>query len=261
MSVLSPIQRLRNTLNSSIAAGTFSFVVTLIAWELLGRWFQVRPIILPLPSAILHELTNEWYWYLEQSSYTLSITLGGFVMAVVGGVSISLLLVSSRRFARFGYPLIVAFNSIPKVALAPLLVIWMGTGAEPKLAIAFLVAVFAIIVDTVHGLKSVPTDIQDLGRVMRGSWWAFFIKVRLPAALPSLIAGMKVAISLALVGAIVGEFVSSQRGLGYVIMSAQGTFDTVRVFAALFLLALIGLVLYGALVLLERRAMPWRSEH
>jgi NitT/TauT family transport system permease protein len=261
MSTNTLFRRCHNALYSPIGAGSLAFIVTLVAWELIGFWLQIRPIILPLPSAIFHELVSEWSWYIEQASYTLSITLGGFVMAVVGGVLISLLLVGSRIFSRFFYPLIVAFNSIPKVALAPLLVIWMGTGAEPKLAIAFLVAVFAIIVDTVHGLRSVSPDIQDLGRVLRGSPWAFFIKVRLPAALPSLITGMKVAISLALVGAIVGEFVSSQRGLGYVIMSAQGTFDTVRVFAALFLLAVIGLLLYGALVLLERKAMPWRIDH
>jgi len=109
----------------------------------------------------------------------------------------------------------------------------------------------------------VPPDVMDLGRVLRGRWYDFFFKVKLPSALPSIIAGMKVAISLALVGAIVGEFVSSQRGLGYVIMSAQGTFDTPRVFAALFILALMGMLLYGALVWLEERATPWRapSEH
>ena len=152
----------------------------------------------------------------------------------------------------------VALNSVPKVAVAPLFVIWMGTGAEPKIAIAFLIAVFAIIVDTLHGLRSVPQDVLDVARVLKGRPLAVFWKVRLPGALPSIVAGMKVAVSLALVGAIVGEFVSSQRGLGYVIMSAQGTFDTVRVFAALLVLAAIGLLLYGALVWVERALTPWR---
>ncbi|KAG1205277.1 hypothetical protein G6F35_011741 [Rhizopus arrhizus] len=115
------------------------------------------------------------------------------------------MLVGSRWFERFIYPLIVALNSVPKVAIAPLFVIWMGTGAEPKIAIAFLIAVFAIIVDTVHGLRSVPQDVLDLGRVLKGSRCDFFFKVRLPSALPSILAGMKVSISLALVGAIVGH--------------------------------------------------------
>ncbi|HBT34412.1 MAG TPA: ABC transporter permease [Pusillimonas sp.] len=243
------------------AAGLFSLVVVLIVWEVICRVFEVREIMLPLPTDILAELYNEAAWYASQTLYTLWITVLGFVLAVVGGVLIAVALVSSRLFERFLYPLIIGFNSVPKVALAPLFVVWMGTGAEPKIAIAFLIAVFAIIVDTVHGLRSVPQDVTDLGRVLKGTSWDFFFKVKLPCALPSVVAGMKVAMSLALVGAIVGEFVSSQRGLGYVIMSAQGVFDTVRVFAALFILAAMGVVLYGALVWLERRATPWRQVH
>jgi NitT/TauT family transport system permease protein len=147
------------------------------------------------------------------------------------------------------------------VALAPLLVIWMGTGYEPKIAMAFLISVFAVLADAAHGLRSVPQDVLDLGRVLKGSWLDFFLKVRLPSALPSILTGMKVAIALSLVGAIVGEFVASQRGLGYVILSAQGTFDTTRVFAAVLLLALLGLVLYGILAWAERKATPWRVTH
>src|SRR5690606_13996458 len=136
-----------------------------------------------------------------------------------------------------------SFNSVPKVALAPLMVVWMGTGAMPQIAVAFLIAVFAIIVDAVHGLRSVPSDVHDLGRVLKGSSFDFFFKVRLPCAMPSILAGMKVAISLALVGAIVGEFVASQRGLGYIILMAQGNFDTPRVFAALVILGAMGMAL------------------
>lgn len=243
------------------AAGMFSLVVVLIVWEVACRVLHVRAIMLPLPSQILAELAAEFPWYMQHSLYTLLTTLAGFALSVVGGVLIAVALVGSRMFERFLYPLIIGFNSVPKVALAPLFVVWLGTGAEPKIAIAFLIAVFAIIVDTVHGLRSVPQDVIDLGKVLKGSAWDFFFKVKLPCSLPSIVAGMKVAMSLALVGAIVGEFVSSQRGLGYIIMSAQGTFDTVRVFAALFLLAVMGLVLYGALAWIERRATPWRQIH
>jgi NitT/TauT family transport system permease protein len=247
----------------AVAAGTFSSIVFLLVWEVAARLLGVRPILLPLPSQVLLELAAEWRWYLGHAGYTLMTTVAGFLLSVIGGVLIGALIVGSRVAERFLYPLIVALNSVPKVAVAPLFVIWLGTGAEPKVAIAFLIAVFAIIVDTIHGLRSVPPDVTDLGRVLRGRWYDFFFKVKLPSALPSIIAGMKVAISLALVGAIVGEFVSSQRGLGYVIMTAQGTFDTPRVFAALFILALMGMLLYGALVWFERRAMPWRppAEH
>ncbi|OZI18594.1 ABC transporter permease [Bordetella genomosp. 9] len=241
------------------AAGAASLVLFLLIWEAAVRLLHVKPIMLPLPSSIGVELYNDAAWYAGQAGYTLMTTLAGFALSVLAGVGVAVLLVGSRWFESVLQPLIVALNSVPKVAVAPLFVIWLGTGAEPKIAIAFLIAIFAIIVDTVHGLRSVPKDILDLGRVLKGSRRDFFFKVRLPCALPSILAGMKVAISLALVGAIVGEFVSSQSGLGYVIMTAQGTFDTVRVFAALFVLAFIGLALFGALAWLERKATPWRQ--
>ncbi|MET0963092.1 MAG: ABC transporter permease [Noviherbaspirillum sp.] len=231
-----------------------------LLWELLVRLLHVRPIMLPPPSTVFVELWAERAWYLDHAWYTLLTTLSGFALAVVFGVAIAVLLVSSKWFESAAYPLIIAMNSVPKVAVAPLFVIWMGTGAEPKISIAFLIAIFAIIVDTVHGLRSVPKDVLDLGRVLRGSALDFFFKVRLPSALPSILTGMKVAISLALVGAIVGEFVASQRGLGYVILSAQGTFDTPRVFAAIIVLVAMGIALFGALAWLERAATPWRRQ-
>lgn len=250
---------MKHPIVAAIGAGLLSTAVLLLLWELVGRATGVRPIVLPLPSQVLLELGREWRWYLGHAGYTTMTTLAGFALSVVGGVLIGTAVASSARCERFIYPMVVALNSVPKVAVAPLFVIWMGTGTEPKIAIAFLIAVFAIIVDTLHGLRSIPQDVLDVARVLKGRPLAVFFKVRLPGALPSIVAGMKVAISLALVGAIVGEFVSSQRGLGYVIMSAQGTFDTERVFAALFALALIGLLLYGALVWLERVLTPWRS--
>jgi NitT/TauT family transport system permease protein len=236
-----------------------SLVGFLLLWEVLVRMLHVKPIMLPPPSTILLELSTEWTWYLDHAWYTLLTTLAGFILAVVGGVGIAVLLVSSKWFESAVYPLIIATNSVPKVAVAPLFVIWMGTGAEPKIAIAFLIAIFAVIVDTVHGLRSVPQDVLDLGRVLKGSSLDFFFKVRFPCALPSILTGMKVAISLALIGAIVGEFVSSQRGLGYVILSAQGTFDTPRVFAAIFVLVVMGVGLFGLLAWSEKHAMPWRQ--
>lgn len=249
----------RNTRRSVLGLG--SMLVVLALWELAVHLLKVRPITLPPPSAVLLELANEWRWYLDHAYYTLLTTVGGFVLSVVVGVGVAMLLVGSRTFEDSVYPVIVGLNSVPKVAVAPLFVIWMGTGYEPKIAMAFLISVFAVLVDAAHGLRSVPQDVLDLGRVLKGSALDFFLKVRLPCALPSILTGMKVAIALSLVGAIVGEFVASQRGLGYVILSAQGTFDTTRVFAAVLLLAVLGLVLYGALAWAERKATPWRVAH
>ena len=132
------------------AAGAVSLAVFLLLWEGLGRALEVRPIMLPLPSQIALELAAEWRWYADQAWYTLMTTVAGFAVAVVGGVLIAVMLVSSRWCESFLYPLIVALNSVPKVAIAPLFVIWLGTGAEPMIAIAFLIAVFAVIVDTVR---------------------------------------------------------------------------------------------------------------
>lgn len=231
----------------------------LVIWEGCVHAFGVKAVILPPPSAVLLELIKEPVWYLGHAWYTLLVTLGGFAMAVVLGVALAVLIVESKLFEKTVYTLIVGMNSVPKVAIAPLFVIWLGTGAEPKIAIAFLIAVFAIVIDTVLGLRSVPPDILDLGRALRGTRTMMLWRIRFPCALPSMFAGMKVAIGLALVGAIVGEFVSSQRGLGYVILAAQGTFDTARVFAAIFLLAVLGILLFALLGRIERILLPWHA--
>ena len=237
----------------AVLAGVF------FLWEAGVRALQVKPIILPPPSAVFADLFSAPGWYLGHAWYTLIVTLGGFALAVLVGVLLAVLIVESRLLDKSIYALIVALNSVPKVAVAPLFVIWLGTGAEPKVAIAFLIAVFAIVIDAVLGLKSVPPDILDLARSLRGGRLATLWRIRFPCALPSLFAGMKVAISLALVGAIVGEFVSSQRGLGYVILSAQGMFDTARVFAAILVLAAMGVALFWLIALLERLAIPWHA--
>lgn len=230
-----------------------------LAWEAAVRLLAVKPVILPPPSAIWVEFWSDPVWYLRHGWYTLLVTLGGFGIALVVGVFLAVVIVESTIMEQTVYALIVGLNSVPKVAVAPLFVIWLGTGVEPKIAIGFLIAVFAIVIEMVLGLKSVPPDILDLAKSLRGGRLATLWRIRFPCALPSLFAGMKVAISLALVGAIVGEFVSSQRGLGYVILIAQGTFDTARVFAAIMVLAVMGVVLFWLVASAERLAIPWHS--
>jgi NitT/TauT family transport system permease protein len=203
------------------------------------------------------ELLEFPLWFAEQSLYTLGVTLLGFGLATVLGVLFAVLITEWRVLDRLLFPLFVALNSVPKVALAPLFIIWFGTGAEPKVAIAFLIAVFAIVIDAALGLRSVPTDTLDLARILRGSRLKVLLRIKIFCAMPHIFAGAKVAMSLALVGAIVGEFVSSQRGLGYVILTAQGVFDTPRVFAAITLLAVLGVALVGAVSVIERIALPW----
>jgi len=242
--------------------GVMAFVVLLVlfgVWELAVRAFGIKQIVLPAPSAVWTEFWDGPMWYMTHAWYTLVVTLAGFGLALAIGVALAVLIVESRIMEQTVYALIVGLNSVPKVAVAPLFVIWLGTGVEPKIAIGFLIAVFAIVIDAVLGLKSVPPDILDLAKALRGGRFATLWRIRFPCALPSLFAGMKVAISLALVGAIVGEFVSSQRGLGYVILSAQGTFDTARVFAAIMVLAVMGVLLFWLVARAERLAIPWHA--
>jgi NitT/TauT family transport system permease protein len=231
--------------------------VFLLVWEAGCRLFLVRPILLPPPTLVLRELAESPAWFAEQTAYTLGITLAGFAVAAVLGVLFAVVIVEWKVLDRVLFPLFVALNSVPKVALAPLFIIWFGTGAQPKIAIAFLIAVFAVVIDTTLGLRSVPPETLDLARTLRGSRLKVLLRIKIFCAMPHLFAGLKVAMSLALVGAIVGEFVSSQRGLGYVILSAQGMFDTPRVFAAIAILAVLGVALVGAVTAAERLALPW----
>jgi NitT/TauT family transport system permease protein len=227
------------------------------AWEGAVRTLGVKPIVLPAPSVILAELAANLPWYLGHAWYTLITTLAGFAVAVLVGIALAVVIVESRLLESTVYALIVGLNSVPKVAVAPLFVVWLGTGYEPKIAIAFLIAVFAVVIDTVLGLRSVPADVLDLAHSLRGSRFDVLFRIRFPCALPAIFSGMKVAISLALVGAIVGEFVAGSKGLGFQILVAQGQFDTIRVFVSLLLLGVVGTVLFLFVDYAERLLLPW----
>ncbi|MGE0746614.1 MAG: ABC transporter permease [Rhodospirillales bacterium] len=238
---------------------------TVVVWEAVCQIFSLPTVLLPAPSLVFADMAKSTDWIFVHTSYTLFATLLGFGLAVVFGVAIAVAIVYSPFLERTLYTLLVAFNSLPKVALAPLFIIWMGTGMSPKVAIALVIAIFAIVIDMVLGLRSVDPDMLDLAKTCNASPLQTLLKIRFPNALPSLFAGMKVAIGLALVGAIVGEFVAADRGLGYVIQSAQGMFDTTRMFTGLVLLGLLGTILFFLIDLAERLMLPWhvsrRSDH
>lgn len=230
---------------------------SIVVWEAAVRLFGVRKFILPAPSAIVVDLWHEPGYFLQQTGYTLGTTALGFALAVVLGLGLAVAIVHSRFLDRTLYTFLVVLNSIPKVALAPLFVIWLGTGIEPKVAIALMIAIFSIVIDAVLGLRSVDPEALNLARVSRAPAWAVLWKIRLPNALPYIFSGMKVAISFALVGAIVGEFVAGEVGLGSVILQAQSTFDTTRAFAAILLLGVMGTVLFFLVEQAERWMLPW----
>lgn len=251
----------RKALLSRVPPELLAVVLSIVLWDQLVRWLEIPAVALPSPASVSRELVDHPAYYLNQGMSTLGNTLFAFVLSLIFGVALAVGIVYSKLLERSIYALLVALNNMPKVALAPLFVIWLGTGTASKVGMAFLISLFAIVIDSVLGLRSLDPDYIDLGRSMRGSPLKMLIKLRLPAALPSIFSGMKVAMSLCLVGAIVGEFVAAQKGLGYVILSAQGLFRTDRVFSAIIVLAVMGTVLYYVLEYAERKLLPWHASH
>ena len=232
-------------------------VGSLVMWEAAVVLFEVREFLVPRPTVVGATMFDDPLWMLSHTWHTLLETIIGFVLAVILGVVLAVLIVSSRFLEETLYILLVTLNSIPKVAVAPLFVVWMGTGLSPKVAIATMIAIFVIVIDMVLGLRSVDPEMIDLARSMKASKAKTLLKIRFPHALPNLFAGMKVGITLALIGAIVGEFVASDEGLGYVILVAQGQFDTPQMFVAIVLLAILGTILFFLVDLAEKIFLPW----
>lgn len=233
-----------------------TFIVLFIAWEVIVRAFNINPVLLPAPSQIFTVMLNlqqEYYVPWELHIWvTLSEILLGFGLAAAIGIGLALLIVYSTTLEKVLLPLIVFTEVLPKIAVAPLLLIWVGYGTEPKILIAFLIAFFPIVVATAAGLRNVDPDLIDLLRIMKASKFQTFVKVRFPNAIPHIMSGLSIGMASAVIGAIVGEFVASDVGLGFLIVNAQYTLQTPMAFASLFYIAIIGLLLFGAVTAAER---------
>jgi len=234
-----------------------TLVGVLAIWEAVIRVFKIPNFIMPAPSAILAEGWEWRYRFIGHTWVTLYETLGGFALSVAVGVPLAVLIVYSPAMRNALYPLIVLTQSVPKIAIAPVLLLVLGAGEIPKVIVAFLVAFFPVVVDTATGLAATPPELLDLSRSYRASAFKTFLKVRLPMALPFFFAGAKVAITLSVIGAVVGEFVGSDRGLGYVILSATSYWKTELAFSSMILLSLMAILLFGAVELVERLTCPW----
>jgi NitT/TauT family transport system permease protein len=232
-----------------------AFLVILVAWQLAG--LKVPRYILPTPLDAFGELWTRGPLLAQHAAITLQEIALGFGLAVLVSVPCGLAVAFSRSVERVVMPVLVFTQLIPKIALAPLFIIWFGFGLFPKVFMTFLLSFFPIVIDAVVGFRSLDQEIIYLTRSMGLSPWQAFRKVRLPHALPNIFAGLKVAITLATVGAIIGEFVGSDRGLGYLLLVAGGDLRTELLFATLIVLTAIGLVLYYLMTLLERLAIPW----
>lgn len=234
-------------------------VALVVVWEFGVRLGNIPAYLLPPPTAVLQSLVSDWKVIYLNIFPTMVAIIGGFALSVVIGIPLATLIVFSRLAERIIYPPMIASQAIPKVAVAPLFVVWMGFGVIPKIWIAFLIAFFPVVIDTVVGLRSVQPEMLQLGRSMGGGTLRVFLKLRLPNALPNIFAGLKVAIALAVVGAITGEFVGSQSGLGYLLTSASGQMDTALVFAVLVTISVIAMLLFMVIEALEKLVIPWHS--
>ena len=232
-------------------------LITVTLWWLATIVFHLDPFFVPSPSDVVESFLKTPHFLVEETWITLQRVLAGFAVAVAGGLVIAVLLAASMVVERMAMPVLAAVNAVPKVALAPLLLVWMGFGNAPKIVMVVLVSFFPVIVSTMAGLTSTPADLRDLARSLKASWWQTFVKVRLIWALPQVFVGLKVATPLAIIGAVIGEVVNPDHGLGSVIAGSGASNDTPLAFAALVLLALTGVILFYVVAGVERILVPW----
>ena len=233
------------------------FVGLLVAWQLAVSVLKIREYLLPSPWAVLRAVVDfriPWWSHLWVTSAEI---LGAFLLAGVVGVLLGTAIAWSPAASSALVPFLVFVNTLPKVAVAPLFLLWLGYGIVPNMLIGALIGFFPVVINTAVGLTQVDEDMLDLGRVFNAPKWKVFAKIRIPNAAPYILSALKVTATAAVVGAIVGEFIASQKGLGYVIITTQGSMNTPVAFAALVWISLVGLAVYGAVVLAARVMVPW----
>ena len=221
-----------------------------VIWQLWVSMGEIPDYVMPSPGATLLSLGEDYGW-IHNTYVTAVEVFGGYFLAVVAGVSLALLFTWFKTVEAMFMPLMVSLNMIPKVALGPLFIVWLSYGIGPNIIISFSICFLPILLTMERGLKETDADLLDLVRSLRASRWQIFTKIQLPGSLPYLFSGMKVAVVLAVAGAIVGEFIASQEGLGYLMLQVQVTMDTAAMFMAVLLITAIGVVLYSIVLLLE----------
>jgi NitT/TauT family transport system permease protein len=234
---------------------------TILLWEFLSKRSGLPEFILPAPSRVMNRGISAVLdgTLLRHTLTTLSEVIAGLLLGLAVATVLGYLLARSPSLERIASPYIVASQSIPIVAIAPLLVIWFGPGRFSKVLICALIVFFPVLVNTIVGVRSVPNDLRDLMRSLRASRWQIFSKLELPAAMPVLLGGLKIGATLAVIGAVVGEFIGSDEGLGFLINLGRGLFDTSLVFVAVIMLVVIAMGLFGFVALLERYLLRWQN--
>jgi NitT/TauT family transport system permease protein len=241
-----------------LAAPLLGLAILLI-WQVCVPLFGISEFVLPSPSTIIKRMATDYQLLLSHTYVTLLEVLFGFGLAVLTGVPTALAIFYWRLFEKAVYPLLVALQTIPKAALAPLLVLYLGYGWAPKIFLAFLISYFPIVISTVVGLQALDKAMVNLARSMGASETQTFFKIRLPSALPNIFAGFKVGVSLAVIGAVIGEYVASEKGLGYLQLQANSQFDTALNFASVLMISAIGVLLFAIIGFLEQKIVYRRE--
>ena len=240
-----------------------SVVVALILWQLFTTFSEIPSFIFPKPievwTKLITVIENGSLFY--HTLVTLQEVIVGLALGLTAAIITGFLLAKSRLVERVLSPYIVASQSIPIVAIAPLLVIWLGPGILSKILTSALIVFFPVLVNTIVGLRSVPCELYDLMRSLQASTWQRIIKLEIPAAMPVFLGGLRIGATLAVIGAVVGEFVGADKGLGFLVNVGRGLYDTALVFVAVFTLVLLALGLYGSVVYLEKHLLSWQKRN
>ncbi len=232
-------------------------IVFLIVWQVGVIIAKFPPYLLPTPTLIFEQFVKEFPRLLTHSWVTIYEMLFGYALAVAVAVPLAIAITTWRRFDEFITPTLLFFQTVPKIAIAPLFLVWFGVGPTPKVLVAFLISFFPIVIDTAVGLRSITPEMIDLARSMGASQLQIFSQFRLPTSLPYLFSGLKVAATLAVAGAVVGEFVGADKGLGYLLLVTNSNMQTALMFAVIVALTVIGLVFFYAIEFLESLLIPW----
>lgn len=260
MSVMTTALR-RNHRAARTALGAVLFIAALLViWDLAIRVLDIESYVAPPPMAVGESLVENRSFLAEALGVTLFESLAGLALSIVVGVGIAIWMVFSPLVRRFIMPSLVALNAAPKVALAPVLILWLGLGVNSKIGMAFLLSFFPIVVNAARGLDEVDPDLLDYFKLIHAGRLRTFLKARLPNSLPGMFDGFKIAMPIAVVGAVVGEFIASEAGIGYQMILAYSTYDTGLVFAALVLISGASTILYGLLVWVEGKLLSWRPQ-
>jgi NitT/TauT family transport system permease protein len=236
-------------------------LVFLLVWEVGVKVFKAPVYLLPPPTTIFRVFFDELPKLLHHGWVTTYEMLVGYGLAVAIALPLAIAITASARFDRFVMPTMLFFQVVPKIAIAPLFLVWFGVGTLPKVLVAFLISFFPIVIDAAVGLRSMSSEMNDLARSMGATRMQVFLRFRLPTSLPYLFSGLKVAATLAIAGAVVGEFVGADKGLGYLLLVTNSNMETALMFATILALTIIGLVFFYAVEFLEKLLIPWHVSH